>query len=658
MELNFLYNDGAHLKKISFNATEITDQTFLMSQVGGYRNGTKYVGWAPKPPATNFRETEPRYFGTSSYQSRLQGPGVTGDYSRFFPTALVTAINKFPTENTYTLTTSSNFLGTKPTGSQYYNGVPLLREVDGAYKKVCNLLWAYRDQPVPGQSVHSYIATGFFGFSYPQDEFPNSSMYNPTGDRNDHQFTGELPEIKLSLWIITVRDDVQGSVSYGREYKLLAQVLKIGSDPISNFVSFIDLRLLNGADDEGQPIPNAADPKKNSTPAGWGGTRNTASSADTPGVAPTALKYSVNWGAGGGHGIFLYRISADNLTTFANALWSDNFVKKFMNSKFSPASCVLAVMRLPYVAELDTLAGGAGGQPVSVVCGGQTIKDISTTYTVSAVGQPHVIPIMEGTDVLARYALGGQEQQSNEVSIEPFFNSFLDFEPYTQVHIRIPFVGMVQVPTSAVMGGKLKLNWIFDNRNGNFVCQIMTKSMRNMQYTDADGWVIIAQYTGCCAMPMALCANDGGGMAQMAAITGFASSAVQLGIGIGTGNVGMGVSGGAGMLQSAIDFISAPHQTQLVGTVHAESAIMEDLTVRVLITRPVDVTPGEFQSIDGQSVFVGDTLLKQKGLAAYSGAQVKNYEGMTAGYILGNIEGATAEEMAAIRNAFLGGVIV
>lgn len=649
MELNFLYNDGTHLKRLSFNATEITDQTFLMSQVGGFRDGTKNVGWCPKINNQQFRDTEPRYFGTTGYQSRLMDTGVTGDYSRFFPTELVTAIRKFPAENTYTLTTSSNFIGTKPSGSPYYNGVPLLREVDGAYKKVCNLLWAYRDQPVPGQSVHSYIDTGFWGFSYPSDEFPDWSMYNPTADRNEHQITGELPEIKMSLWIITVQDDVTGSVSYGREFKLLAQVIKVGSDNYNAFVSFIDLRLLNGADDEGQPIPNGSDPKKNSTPTGWGGTRNTASSADTPGTAPAALKNSVNFGE---HGIFLYKIDMTNLNHMSNCLWSKNFVDAFERSKFGPASCILSLHKLPYTPTVSD------SNLVDVKAGGMTlrIQELSSPYIAHG---GVVWSNYEEVSVQAYYIYAGQEQQSNEVSIEPFFNSFLDFEPYTQIHIRIPFVGMVQIPTSAVMGGKLKLNYVFDNRNGNFVCQIMTTSMRNMQYADANGWVILAQYTGCCSMPMSITGNTQGGMATMGAITGFASSAVQGGIQMATGDIAKGAANLAGGAVRAVgDIMMAPHETQLIGTVNAEAAVLEDLTVRVLITRPVDVTPGEYQRIDGQSVFVGDTLLKQKGLAAYSGSKVKNYEGMTAGYILGNIEGATADEMAAIRNAFLGGVIV
>ena len=345
MELNFLYNDGSHLKKITFNATEITDQTFLMSQVGGFRDGTKNVGWCPKINNQTFRSTEPRYFGTTGYHSPLMGPGITGDYSRFFPNELVTAISKFPAENTYTLTTSSNFLGTKPSGSQYYTGVPLLREVDGAYKKVCNFLWAYRDQPIPGQSIHSYINTGFWGFSYPSDEFPNEVMYGTTSDRNENQFSGELPEHKMSLWIIKVQDDVTGSVSYGKEFRLLVQVNYVGGG-FANYVSFIDLRLLNGADEEGQPIPNGSDTKKNSTPKGWSGNRSTASSSDSPTVCPDAIKYSVNFGE---FGIHLYACNDDNIDDLSGIIFNEYVHKLFDN--WDPKSGILSLHKLPYEAE-------------------------------------------------------------------------------------------------------------------------------------------------------------------------------------------------------------------------------------------------------------------------------------------------------------------
>ena len=646
MELNFFYANKGKYGKITLNAEEL-DYIINYSQLNRYRPTAadpSSFGWLPIQNG-GLKQTLPRFYGTVSNRATYNS----------LPSSLVSEINKFDGKNTYSLDRGANFIDKDQLG--HYVGIELYVQGDEGKKKVCNFMWAVveEDDPQhPGQKILNSYYAGLYSFLCPNDgELPENSAVGTLS--NIQGVSRYSPDLKIALWIITVHDDVSGSPTYGKDFKVLVESFSHPTGFPQTGVIMADMRCLTGVENSSNII-NGSDPKKNSTPTGWGGARNTASSADTPGVAPTALKYSVNWGAGGGHGIFLYRISADNLTAFAQSLWSDNFIEKFKNSKFSPASCVLAVMRLPYVAELDTLAGGAGGQPVSVVCGGQTMQEIKTKWLPSASGHPamHVT----AKDVQARYALGGQEQQSNEVSIEPFFNSFLDFEPYTQVHIRIPFVGMVQIPTSSVMGGKLKLNWIFDNRNGNFVCQILATSMRNMEYSDANGWVIIAQYTGCCSMPMALCANDGGGMAQMSAITGFASSAVQLGVGIGTGSVGTGVSGGVGMLQSAIDFVSAPHQTQLVGTVHAEASIMEDLTVRVLITRPVDVTPGIYRNDEGKRVFDATSLLQQKGLAACSGSKVNQYEGMTAGYILGNIEGATAEEMAAIRNAFLGGVIV
>lgn len=640
MELNFLYNDGSHLKKISFNATEITDQTFLMSQVGGYREGTKYVGWAPKPPATHFRETEPRYFGTSSYRSRLQS-GT--DYSRSFPNDLVTAIKKFPAGNTYTLTTSSNFLGTKPIGAQYYNGVPLLREVDGAYKKVCNLLWSYRDQPIPGQSIHSYIGAGFISFPYPSDEFPDSSMYNPTGDRNEIQFTGTLPEIKMSLWIITVQDDVQGSVSYGSEYKLFVQVTEFPGDV---FVSFIDLRLLNGADEQGQPIPNGSEPKKNSTPKGWSGTRSTASGKDFPTMCPNAIKNSVNFGA---HGIFLYECEVDDIVQMSSFFW-DPYILKY---GWVPERGILSIHKLPYAPdrmEQDKVNLSIAGKDV--------IGDVIHNEYVTGLGIDWEYIHYEPKGWKLE---GGQEKTSQPLQVQPFFGSFLDFEPYTKVQVRLPFIGTVSVPTSACMGGWLKVNYIFDNRNGNCVAQILCESMRNGENDDSDGYIIVGQYSGNCAIPAAITGNSTGGEARIGAVKGFASSAASIGAGVALG-VATPAAGAAALIgagvKSTIDYNTAPKTPDIIGSVNCEAACLQDLAVKVIITRPVDVTPGDFKVVDGERIFTASSLLDQKGFASYSGGNVGQYEGMTIGYIRGTIEGASEAEMLEIRNMFLGGVIV
>lgn len=651
MELNFSYKDGNYIRKVIFNATEVTDKTFLMSQVGGFSEGVKSVGWCPKPNNLNFRDTEPRYFGTSGNGSNLMGPGYTGDYSRFFPDDLVTAIKKYPTENTYTLTTSSNFLGTKPTGAQYYTGVPLLIEADSGYKKVCNLLWAYRPQAVPGQNIHSYIKTGFWGFSYPSDEFPDSVMYSPTSDRNEYQFTTEFPEIKMSLWIITVQDDVTGSVSYGKEFKLLAQV-------INDYVSFIDLRLLDGTYEGGKSIPNGSDTKKNSTPKGWSGTRSTASGRDFPTMCPNAVKNSVNFGD---HGIFLYECEVSDIEQISGFLWDTDII--LVN--WEPIKGILAIHKLPYVPE--HIDGSETSDKVNVNIAGKSVIANGLHYLLNP-----IIPEPGGDaggidwemthyEPMGWRLYGGQEKTSQPLQVQPFFGSFLDFEPYTKVQVRLPFIGTVSVPTSACMGGWIKVNYIFDNRNGNCVAQILCESMRNGENDDSDGYIIIGQYSGNCAIPAAITGNSTGGEARIGAVKGFASSAASIGtaVALGVAAPGAGAAAliGAGV-KSTLDYSTAPKTPDIVGSVNCEAACLEDLAVKVIITRPVDVTPGDFQVIEGERVFTASSLMDQKGLASYAGGKVAQYEGMTIGYIRGTIEGASEAEMLEIRNMFLGGVIV
>ena len=640
MELNFVYKDGNYIKKVIFNATEITDQTFLMSQVGGFHEGTKNVGWCPKPNSLNFRTTEPRYFGTTGYGSNLMGPGLTGDYSRFFTDALVTAIKKYPTENTYTLTTSSNFLGTKPTGSQYYTGVPLLIEADSGYKKVCNLLWAYRAQAVPGQNIHSYIKTGFWGFSYPNDEFPDSVMYSPTGDRNEYQFTTEFPEIKMSLWIITVQDDITGSVSYGKEFKLLAQV-------INGYVSFIDLRLLNGAYEGGKSIPNGSDTKKNSTPKGWSGTRSTASGRDFPTSCPNAVKNSVNFGD---HGIFLYECETVDIVNLSAILWDAHGIIK---RNWDPPAGIISVHKLPYAPDRIE-----EDKSIINLCGIKCSQGGIYYHTAAGLG---IDWVYETYSANGWKLSGGQEKTSQPLQVQPFFGSFLDFEPYTKVQVRLPFIGTVSVPTSSCMGGWLKVNYIFDNRNGNCVAQIMCESMRNGENDDSDGYIIIGQYSGNCALPAAITGNSTGGEARIGAVKGFASSAASIGAAVALG-VATPAAGAAALIgaevKSTLDYSTAPKTPDIIGSVNCEAACLEDLAVKVIITRPVDVTPGNFQVIEGERVFTASSLMDQKGLASYSGGTVGQYEGMTMGYIRGTIEGASEAEMLEIRNLFLGGVII
>ena len=161
-------------------------------------------------------------------------------------------------------------------------------------------------------------------------------------------------------------------------------------------------------------------------------------------------------------------------------------------------------------------------------------------------------------------------------------------------------------------------------------------------------------------MPMAITGNSMGGQAQVGALTGFASNAAGSIIsGVATGNA-IGAAGGIATsgIAAALSTLTAPKDTKLIGTLSANTTPMTDMTCRVMITRPFDVVPGSWQNVDGQRVFVGTELIEQAGLESFAGGKVSQYSGMTKGLILGDVAGATGEEMNAIRAAFAGGVIV
>lgn len=53
-----------------------------------------------------------------------------------------------------------------------------------------------------------------------------------------------------------------------------------------------------------------------------------------------------------------------------------------------------------------------------------------------------------------------------------WYDSFLDYDPYTQVYIYLPFIGTFELPTSEVMGGSIGLEYHQDNLTGDLVARV------------------------------------------------------------------------------------------------------------------------------------------------------------------------------------------
>lgn len=649
MELNFFYAKKGQYGKIVLNAEEL-DYTVNYSQFNRYRPTAadpSSFGWLPIQNG-GLRQTVPRFYGTVSHRATYNS----------LPSSLVTEINKFDGNNTYSLNRGANFIDKDQNNN--YIGIDLYVQGDEGKKKVCKFQWAVleEDDPQhPGQKILNSYYGGLYSFlcPNPDGQLPeNSAVGTVSNLQGVARYSADL---KIALWIITVHDDVSGSPTYGQDFKVLVESFSHPTGFPSTGVIMADMRCLTGVDTPSNVI-NGSEPKKNSTPKGWSGTRSTASGRDFPTMCPSAIRNSVNFGE---HGIFLYECETSDIEQISGFLWDTDII--LVN--WEPVKGILAIHKLPYVPE--HMGGSETEDKVNVNIAGKSVIANGLQYVLNP-----IIPEPGGDagginwemthyEPMGWELYGGQEKTSLPLQVQPFFGSFLDFEPYTKVQVRLPFIGTVSVPTSACMGGWIKVNYIFDNRNGNCVAQIMCESMRNGENDDSDGYIIIGQYSGNCAIPAAITGNSTGGEARIGAVKGFASSAASIGAGVALG-VASPAAGAAALIgagvKGAIDYASAPKTPDIVGSVNCEAACLQDLAVKVIITRPVDVTPGDFKVVDGERVFTASSLLDQKGFASYAGGTVSQYEGMTIGYIRGTIEGASEAEMLEIRNMFLGGVIV
>ena len=652
MELNFFYAKKGQYGKIVLNAEEL-DYTVNYSQFNRYRpsaGDTSSYGWLPIENG-GLKNTLPRFYGTIS--SKATYSTAQGRFTQEF----ISKVRKFDGPNAYALGRSADFIDKDQNNN--YIGIDLYVQGDEGKKKVCKFQWAVleEDDPQhPGQKIPTSYFNGLYAFVCPSDELPENSTVGTLSHLQAQQGKYSA-DAKIALWIITVHDDVSGSPTYGQDFKVLVEAFSQPTGFSTQGIIMADMRCLTGVDTPSNVI-NGSEPKKNSTPKGWSGTRSTASGRDFPTMCPSAVKNSVNFGD---HGIFLYECEVDDIEQISGFLWDTDII--LVN--WEPIKGILAIHKLPYIPE--HMDGSTAQDKVNVNIAGKSVIANGLQYVLNP-----IIPEPGGDagginwemthyEPMGWRLYGGQEKPSQPLQVKPFFGSFLDFEPYTKVQVRLPFIGTVSVPTSACMGGWLKVNYIFDNRNGNCVAQILCESMRNGENDDSDGYIIIGQYSGNCAIPAAITGNSTGGEARIGAVKGFASSAASIGAGValGVASPAAGVAAliGAG-LKGSIDYASAPKTPDIVGSVNCEAACLEDLAVKVIITRPVDVTPGDFQVVDGERIFTASSLMDQKGLASYAGGTVSQYEGMTIGYIRGTIEGASEAEMLEIRNMFLGGVIV
>lgn len=350
----------------------------------------------------------------------------------------------------------------------------------------------------------------------------------------------------------------------------------------------------------GPDVPEPGDFGPDSTPdAGGSGTYSDTN--ETP-VIPTPTSFVDELG---NHGLHLYNIDAANYGALLQELWgngslSSTLWSRWQNYKFNPLQGIISSHFIPTELLPEVYA-------------------TSTSVHVAGVDMLAYVVAPPCKSQIGSYTVG-------TLSIPEFFGNALDYSPFTQLRLYLPFCGWIEIDPDRVVGGSLSVHYICDAITGD-VCAYVT-------CTDRDNHAsYMYTATGNCAFTIPITGNDQGTGQVLSSLSGAVMGAVM-------GNP-LGVAGGL------LGAVSAQHHMQMTGSFSGSVSLISDLTCRLQIIRPVQSTPAHGQELRGRpsdiGCLIGDLI----------GTGWSSFDAVHA-----DIEGATVDECREIERLLHEGVIL
>ena len=281
-------------------------------------------------------------------------------------------------------------------------------------------------------------------------------------------------------------------------------------------------------------------------------------------------------------------------------LWSSNVDDTVKKMLVDPMDIIISLSMVP----VDPITGGEQEIKMAYVPTGVSAKRIESQYVSKNLGSIYI---------------GG------------LFDNFLDFNPFTEVHLFLPFVGVVQLDADIVMNSTLNVTYNIDLLSGAFSCNI------NVQ----NGRMNAVMFT------------YGGTMSQALPLTGANYGQIYGSLLSGIGSVvGAVATGGASALAGAVagaavstasSVLSNKLQISQSGGAGGVTGFLSGFEAYAIIKRPVPYESGNYGKFMGKPCA---NIRVLSGLTGYTVAE----------NALLNIPNATEAELTEIRDLLASGV--
>lgn len=266
----------------------------------------------------------------------------------------------------------------------------------------------------------------------------------------------------------------------------------------------------------------------------------------------------------GANGFKLHQLLPADIPDIYGTLYSTSFIQRYQNVMYSPLSSVLSVHMIPH--KLLDLAHAT--TPSDLTLSGY---NISTQVTQKQYPQ---IPTAYS------YHVGKIDIDATD--------TFLDYAPYTNAYLHLPYIGVLTLDINAIAAGSLAIDYITDAITGNCTALVWC--------SDREGHAqpkYVAQGNCSYSMPMFSAQQDGSALGRIA------SSALGLTMSVATGNLAGAAAGIGSVAAGMFDAATAKQNTQVTGSFGGNAGMISDTMIWLEIVRPQWCNPQHYQLING-----------------------------------------------------------
>lgn len=235
---------------------------------------------------------------------------------------------------------------------------------------------------------------------------------------------------------------------------------------------------------------------------------------------------------------------------------------------------------------------------------------------------------------------GNRYHYMGSYHIEPYYNSYLDYEPYTSISIFLPYIGVRSIDTSRVTGHTLNVGYTFD-----FNTRQVTAHLGIDGEGGGDLGNALDSFTGSFGVAFPLSGTQANQIALnvMQATTQLVTSAGAIAGGVATGNPVALVGGAIG----AVNNLGGEHLSPTtVGSLTPTAGLYSPQIPYLIINRPITAEPSNYGTLNGYS-------------AGYSG-KVSEFVGtlVCSNVYLGTTSNMTLADQEKIIALLRGGIFV